>query len=134
VATLHLTRGRLHAARLDGQLADGADPAGSEDLTVRAGRLLRPRERAALAHSLRRTVAEARGAPCPRGCVHVARAAVRDCAPELLALAAELGDPGVRPQGVALTRRLLADATGPLYAATDADGLRAAVQGTRDAL
>jgi hypothetical protein len=98
-------------------------------------RILRSRERSSLATGLRRAVADARRARCARSSrVCVARPAVRECAPELLALAAELGDPGARPQGVALTRTLLTDATGPLYRADDAAELRAAVDEARAAL
>lgn len=135
MVTLDLTLARLHAGRLDDQLADGTDPAESHELAARAALLVRPRTRHGLASGLRRAVADARMPQCARSsAVHVARAAVRECAPELLALAAELGDEGVRPQGVALTRRLLRDGSGPLYVATRVDELRAAVDQARAAL
>ena len=135
VGTLQVTRARLHATRLDAEIADGADPMESGDRAARAEHLLHPRVRHGLATGLRRAVADARKVSCARSsAVHVARPAVRACAPSLLALAAELGDPGVRPRGVALTRLLLSDGTGPLFCARSEDDLRAVVDGMRAAL
>ena len=135
MGTLELTLARLRASRLDEELACGADPVASRERAARAALLLRPRARHGLSAGLRRAVADARR---PRralsSVVGVARPAVRACAPDLLALAAELNDPGVRPRGVALTRRLLCDGTGPLYRAASDDELRTAVEAARAAL
>ena len=66
--------------------------------------------------------------------MHVARPAVRACAPALLGLAAELGDGRVRPQGAAMTRQLLTDGSGPLYCARSDEELLAVVEEIRAAL
>jgi hypothetical protein len=126
---------RLRAGRLDDQLVAGADPVESAELAARAALLLRPRMIHALQTGLRRAVAEARLGRCARSsAVHVHRPVVEACGPGLLALAAELGDPGVRPQGVVLTRRLLCDGAGPLYREGDPEELRAVVAEARAAL
>jgi hypothetical protein len=135
VGTMQAITTRIHAAKLDAELADGADPVGSDELAAWAARLLQPSVRSGLAKGLRRAVADARSRACARSsAVHVARPAVRACAPSLLALAAELGDRGVRPRGVAMTRRLLSDGTGPLYCARSEDELQAVVEEIRAAL
>ena len=135
MSTLLVTRVRLHATRLDGEIADGADPMESAERAARAAQLLAPRMRHGLARGLRRAVLDARQTACMRSsAVHVARAAVCACAPSLLQLAAELGDGGLRPRGVALTRLLLSDGTGPLFCARDEDELRAAIDEIRAAL
>ena len=135
MGTLELTLARLRAGRLDESLAAGADPAESRELAARAALLLRPGTLHALQAGLRRAVAEARLGVCARSsAVHVDRAAVEVCAWDLLALAAELGDRAVRPQGVAMTRRLLCDGAGPLYRGGDPEELRAAVDAARAAL
>jgi hypothetical protein len=135
MGTLELTMARLQGSRLDERLACGADPAESSALAARADLLLRPRMRHALQAGLRRAVAEARLVQCPRSsAVHVDRAGVGSCGPELLALAAEIGDAGVRPRGIALARRLLCDGAGPLYSPGAGEELLAAVREARAAL
>lgn len=135
MGTLQVTRARLHANRLDTEIADGADPIDTAERSARAAQLMHPRARDALARGLRRAVLDARQISCARSsAVHVARPAVRACAPSLLELAAELGDPHVSPRGVALTRLLLSDGTGPLYCARTEEELRAAVDEIRAAL
>jgi hypothetical protein len=135
MGTLQLTMARLHATRLDERLAAGDDPVESQELAARAALLLRPRMRHSLATGLRRAVAEARLGVCARSsAVRVDRPGVAACAPELLALAAELGDRGVRPQGVALTRLLLCDGSGPLYQPGSECELRQEVDAARAAL
>jgi hypothetical protein len=128
-------RAHLDAQRLDAALAAGADPMASPDLTARAELLLRPRTRRALAHGLRRAAADAsRTRMAISAAVHVARPDVHENARPLLALAAELLDPCVRPGGIALTRRLLCDGAGPLYAPSGAGELRDAIEEARAAL
>ena len=135
VSTLLVTRVRLHATRLDGEIADGADPMETGERAARAAQLLQPRMRHGLACGVHRTVLDARRTACVRAsAVHVARSAVWACAPSLLQLAAELGDGGPRPRGVALTRLLLSDGTGPLYCARTEEELRAAIDEIRAAL
>jgi hypothetical protein len=131
---LHL-RAAVHGSALDDALAAGSDPAASPELALRAHRLLRPATRAGLARGLRRVVADASiGLRHPSAAVRPARGSVRACAPQLLTLAAELGDPGIRVQGVALTRRLLADGFGPLFMPGPDEALLEAVEQAREAL
>jgi hypothetical protein len=134
--TLHARlRARILATRLDAKLADGAGPHRSPELARRTEHLLSARSRNALADGLRRTVADARS---PRltlsAAIHVARPAVRACAPDLLSLAAELRDDRVRVRGVAMTRRMLMDGAGPLFCATGEEELRRVVDAARQAL
>jgi hypothetical protein len=58
----------------------------------------------------------------------IARAAVRACRPQLLAIAARLFDVSkpVSPRGVLLVERLLTDGSGPLYGRGDPERLLAA--------
>ena len=58
----------------------------------------------------------------------IARAAVRECRPQLLAVAARLFEVSspVSPRGVLLVERLLTDGAGPLYGHGDARRLLAA--------
>jgi hypothetical protein len=60
----------------------------------------------------------------------LARSAIRECRPQLLALAARLYDLSlpVTPRGVLLVERLLCDGNGPLYGSGGADRLHAAVR------
>jgi hypothetical protein len=90
---------RLHASRLDAQLAAGADPDSSALLGLRAQALTSPRRRRLLGRALERVAA--------RGPV---------AAPQLLALAARLLRP--RPlaiRGIAAVQVLLTDGAGPLH-------------------
>jgi len=116
----------LHGARLDAELAAGADPASSEELFARAALLLRRRR--AYARSLRRAIRGGTGVP-------VARAAVLEAAPALLALADDLDEvPAPDPRGVALTVQLLSDGGGPLYRPWAPGELYEAAEGARLAL
>jgi hypothetical protein len=58
----------------------------------------------------------------------IARAAVRECRPQLLAIAARLFEVAkpVPPRGVLLVERLLTDGAGPLYGRGDVERLRVA--------
>ena len=66
VSTLLVTRVRLHATRLDGEIADGADPMATGERAARAAQLLQPRMRHGLARGLRRAVLDARRTACVR--------------------------------------------------------------------
>jgi hypothetical protein len=89
---------------LDRRLAAGEEPSSSVGLTLRARRLIAPRERRVLARSLRTFVARS-----PSRHVEGARG-------ELLDLADRLDRFGpVDVQGVAKVRVLLTDGGGPLY-------------------
>lgn len=129
-------RERLYARRLDRELASGADPSASPELALRARRLCRPAYRTVIANGLEGAVAAADAGP--RGlsaAAPVASAAVAEARPELEAVIAELRDaPEVNAQGVALARRLLTDAGGPLYAPGDAARLRRSAERALEAL
>ena len=127
VLMLRRLRTAAHQLRLDDELAAGALPALSDELTLRAEQLLR--RRADVATGLRRA-AEGRSRSFP-----VCSAAWLDAKPALLALAdalADFDDPA--PRGVALAWRLLADPSGPLYREDEPGALRAAAEAARHAL
>jgi hypothetical protein len=66
----------------------------------------------------------------------LARAAVRECRPELLALAARLFEveQPVTARGVLLVEQLVVDGSGPMYGTCDARRLRAAARRARAVL
>ena len=125
-------------ARLDAQLAAGADPNGSAELALRAGQLVDPRRRGRFARALRRAIESVDPALHQRSrsaAVPVARAAMLQARPTLLALAHDLSElPHPSPRGVALTVELLTDGAGPLYLPPDPTALRLAAQLARAAL
>ena len=109
-------RTRLRRGRLDRQLAQGADPAASAELELRATQLRSAAERARIANALVETLGDAhRNEPVtvrPRP----QRAAVRDAADEILALALRLReDRPVDPRGVAMAARLVDNRTSPMH-------------------
>jgi hypothetical protein len=127
----------LHRPSLDAELAAGADPSCSEVHALRAAQLVDGRQRAAYAESLKRAIASAERTRLPtRGAtVPVARAAVLEARPELLALADDLVEvPDPSPRGVAMTVQLLRDGSGPLYRPWAPDDLAAAAERARRAL
>ena len=115
-------RTRFGRAELDSELANGADAAGSTELTLRAEQLSSPAERARIANVLVETLGDARmGEPMTLR-VRPQRAAVRAAADEILALVLRLRDDqpvGIR--GVAMVARLVDDRSGPLYRADAGD-------------
>jgi hypothetical protein len=120
---------RLRATRLDRALASGVDPSISPALAARAELLRTPRMREAVASAIYQTLKDATvGVPPYSWRVPPAREAVRRNRRELLALAAELRQAAdVSARGVAATRLLLGDGTGPLYYEAAYGALRAAV-------
>jgi hypothetical protein len=127
---------RLQRARLDEELARGADPATSPKHDLRAAQLRSPAARTRLANRLVLAVGEARGQGQELRSAkrRKQRAEVRDCADEILALVAQLreGAPiGVR--GLAMAARLVTDRKGPLYRAGGPD-LREVLRATRSVL
>jgi hypothetical protein len=114
-----LLRLRVFARRraLDVHLADGADPAGSAALAVRARQLIAPSTRESFASGLESLVMEAARPPLPRGmAIPLARRQLMEARATLLALAACLrSDRPVYARGVALLSWLLTDGTGPVY-------------------
>jgi hypothetical protein len=118
-----------HRTALDRALAAGIDPLATPAIAARADVLRSRREREALASAIYLMLKDANHPPpmfTPR--VPVARDAVQRSRPELLALAAELRQAAdVSPRGVATTRLLVADGTGPLYTNAGSRALGAAV-------
>jgi len=120
---------RLRASRLDRALVDGADPTSSPALAVHVELLESRRGREAAASAIYQTVKDACvGMPSFAYRVPGSREAVRRNRRELLDLAAELRQPvHVSARGVAATRILIQDGTGPLYNETEYGALRAAI-------
>jgi hypothetical protein len=106
-------------ARLDRDLAAGADPAADSRLSVRARGLASARMRRRIAGSFRSVIEDAEStrkgmsseAPAQDRIVREAEPALRTLADALLA------DGFVEPRGVALALMLLTDTAGPLYRA-----------------
>jgi hypothetical protein len=97
-------------ARLDEQLAHGADPATSADLSLRAGQLRSRVVRSKLANALVKALGDARspGLEPFTAKGQRRRAEILECADELLALALRLRDErAIDVRGAALTARLL---------------------------
>lgn len=109
-------RTRLGRARLDSELATGADPAGSAELAFRAEQLSSPGERARIANGLVEALGDARRGEPMTLRLRPQRAVVRDAADDIVALVLRLRDDrSVGIPGVAAAARLVDDRTGPLY-------------------
>jgi hypothetical protein len=109
------------------ELSEGADPAASPALALRAEQLIADRHRHALARSLRHAVREARNpAPRRRAFGLVRRAAVIDAADAIDVLVKRLLSPEpIAPEGAALIELTLSDGGwSPLYRAAPAGALR----------
>jgi hypothetical protein len=108
-------RTRLGRDRLDEELASGADPASSAELTLRAEQLQSRAVRSRLANVIERMVGDSHsGRAITAGGWQEPR--IREYADNLRALVARLRDD--RPiaiQGAAMTARLVNDRTSPLY-------------------
>jgi hypothetical protein len=109
---------RCRARKLDRQLAAGADPMQSDELSLRVGQLGSPRSRRRIACALRGAVAlaEQDAYPAMVAAPPIRRAAVRASGGLLLEIAERLVScqpVGVR--GVAIAWQLLEDRRGPLY-------------------
>jgi len=120
--------------RLDEQLAEGADPTTSAELTLRAEQLSSDTKRIRLAEDLEGVLREARD-PAPQIHRLVRRRQVYACADELLELARRLrDDQPIALRGAAITAQLLSDARSPLYYARPSVPLPEAVRSARLAL
>jgi hypothetical protein len=129
-------RTRARRARLDAELAAGADPATSPEHHLRAQQLSSPAERSRFANRLVLAVGEAQGLANELASARRRRARdqVRDYADELLALAARLrGAERLPVEGLAMSARLVEDRRSPLYRA-DPDELGDAVRSIEFAL
>jgi hypothetical protein len=131
---------RLHTRwrrdRLDGELASGADPSSSPELTLRAAQLQSRAVRARLANAIVEMLGRADEPNLGRFTVAGERqhVEIREFADNLRALAARLRDD--RPidiQGAAMTARLVNDRSSPLYRGAD-QGLGSALLSARLAL
>jgi hypothetical protein len=110
-------RTRLRRDRLDAELAEGADPAASAELGLRAAQLRSARGRRELANALMETVGDARGPNLGAFRMKTRRqhAAIREAADDVLALVMRLRDDGpIDVRGAAMTARLLNDGASPL--------------------
>lgn len=107
----------LSRTRLDTLLAQGADPAASAELALRARQLTDAAHRRALADSIEDAIGIADGSSRRLGTAPpLANHEVRAARASLLRLAGDLRDcDRSRAQGVALAQRLLTDGAGPLY-------------------
>lgn len=123
-------------AKLDRELACGADPASRPDLQLEASHLLRPRSRRFVADALAALVPEPRSTSATLSARPPVRSdQVRPTAPVIDAVVRRLRSPSaVSPQGLALARRLLCDPAGPLYAPSDRDQLNRAMHAVLEAL
>ena len=108
-------RTRLGRDRLDEELASGADPASSAELTLRAAQLQSRAVRSRLANAIVRMVGDSHAGRVTAAGRRQERE-IRDYADNLRALAARLSDDGpIAIQGAAMTARLVNDRTSPLY-------------------
>jgi hypothetical protein len=108
-------RTRLGRAQLDSELANGADPAGSE-LALRAEQLSSPSERARIANGLVEALGDARRGEPMTLRLRPQREVVRDAADGILALVLRLRDDrSVGIAGVAAAARLVDDRRGAMY-------------------
>jgi len=117
----------LRRVALTRQLAEGADPANTLELTLRARQLTSARTRSQLARALRQALRDAGKPPWPRGgSAIVSRRAVLTASDEIDLLVKRLHSPEpVTTQGMALVHRILADgASSPLYGSADPGALR----------
>ncbi len=116
-----------HRRMLTSELSEGANPASSPELALRAEQLTSDHKRRVLARSLRRTVHEARH-PVPRRVAFglVRRGAVLDAADAIDILVKRLHSPEpIAPEGSALVERMLSDgAWSPLYGGAPGGALR----------
>ena len=121
---------------LDRQLAEGASPTNSPELSLRAQQLSSDRMRHALSGTLMAAVDAARRSPQPAGARRaIAVAEVRAAAEPLRSLAQELvaiEDPPIR--GVALASFLVCEPSSPLYNRRSAVTVRELAQRARSAL
>jgi hypothetical protein len=116
-----------HRRSLTSDLSQGANPASSAELALRAEQLTSDRGRRTLARSLRRTVHEARN-PAPRRYSFglVRRGAVIDAADAIDTLVKRLHSPEpIAPEGAAMLERMLSDGVwSPLYSVAPGGALR----------
>jgi hypothetical protein len=127
-------RTRLGRAALDSELANGADPASSAELALRAEQLSSPAERARIANGLVEALGDARRGEPMTLRLRPQREVVRDAADDILALVLRLRDD--RPvgiAGVAAAARLVDDRRGAMHR-DDSGDLHDAIRSAQSAL
>jgi hypothetical protein len=111
-------RTRWTRKRLDEQLARGADPGTSAQLTLRAAQLRSRSQRFRLANALVDTLGDAGGTNLGalRMTTRRQHAVIRECADDVLALVGRLRDDRpVETRGVAIAARLVDNGASPLH-------------------
>ena len=106
-------RVRMHRFDLDDQLAHGANPRSTRELSLRTQQLLSERER--LAAGIERALESARRPSVFSARIPVRREQTLECAGEIHALADRLRRDRLDVHGVAMTSQLLHDGASPLY-------------------
>jgi hypothetical protein len=142
--TISISRGGLRArlrtwcagTELDCRLAQGASPDSSVPLSIRARRLMRPKNRRCIARGLRRVASSASASPHPgQRQVPLARAEIRECSRLMEELAGLLdGGQPVDPRGIARAELLLSEGNSPLYKAASGERLEPALRRAIDDL
>lgn len=123
-------RARWERGHLDEQLASGADPIESDELSLRTGQLSSAESRDRIAAALERAVelADQEILPPPVVPPRISREEIRDCRTLLLDLARCVRDAGPSDvQGLAMTARLISDNGSPLYRGGSTELLASAV-------
>lgn len=127
-------RTRLGRPALDSELANGADPADSAALALRAEQLSTRAERARIANGLVEALGDARRGEPVTLRLRPQRAVVRDAADDIHALVLRLrGDLPVGIAGVAAAARLVDDRRSAMYR-DDAGDLHHAIRSAQSAL
>jgi len=127
---------RLRLPRVGRQPAEPLDSSRHRESRARAWLITRRSARVGLASALESVLVEAECSRGERGPgISICHAEIEIAHDEIARLAQRLRDPDrVRPAGVVLARRLLADTTGPLYVASSNDELHRQVRRIADAL
>jgi len=126
---------RLHAWRIDRDLAAGEVPWSTTAHAARALHLATDRRRRALAGSLEGLVERSQRPPSLLRSTPVepCREQVRDALPTIMEIASRLRDGApLNPRGLAALRVLLADGCGPCYTASRLDALTVAAEQVRE--
>ncbi len=130
-------RARLHRANLTRALAEGADPAASDELALRGRQLTSKRNRRMLARSLRRSIADAHRPATTHGAVPIIdRRGVLDAEPAIAELVERLLAPRpVQAAGMAMVERILTNADpSPLYSPSEPGALQQTIRAATAAL
>jgi len=130
-------RTALHRDDLTRALAEGVDPAISDQLSLRAAQLTAPRSRRLLTRSLRRTIAEAYKPAMSRSrAAIIDRAAVLDAEDAITAMIDRVtSSRPVRAEGMAIADRMLTNAErSPLYNAGEPGSLRRVIRAATAAM